>query len=234
MKNKSALFLIITILVSLFLLTGQVFAGPAAKPTPKAPKTPGAKATEKADERATKMAEKGKKGKPEHYRGTIDAADGASLTLKLDDGSTVTVGLTAETRIQVPGQGGGVEALQPGLKAMVQAYRDENDALVARSVHVIPGRPTRMHHVGWVTDYQPGISITIQAHDGQLYTFLLTAETRILPVERAGQLAAGSRVTIIAPRDVSATEATAKGIVVHPDGSGEGGRPGTPTVAPTP
>jgi hypothetical protein len=68
-----------------------------------------------------------------------------------------------------------------------------------------------------VTDYQPGVSITIEDKDGNAYTYLLTEETRILPAEREEFLAAGSRVTIIAPRDVASVDLVARGIVVHPD-----------------
>ena len=58
--------------------------------------------------------------------------------------------------------------------------------------------------------------------DGLEYTFQLTADTKILPAERADQLAVGSLVTLIAPRDPSSEIPIAKGIVIHPAGSGSG------------
>jgi hypothetical protein len=88
-------------------------------------------------------------------------------------------------------------------------------------------------HVGWVTDYQPGTSITIQAHDGSFYTFSLTSDVKILPKDRAGELAVGSRVTIIAWRDPATKGWIAFGIVVHPAGSGAGSAPPTPTPTAT-
>jgi len=108
---------------------------------------------------------------------------------------------------------------------MALAVRDQNNSLLARSVMVIPGKPVRTHRVGWVTEYTPGVSITILAHDGNTYAFLLTADTKILPAERAGELGIGSRVTLIAPRDPALLGWTAFGIVVHPAGSGEGSLP---------
>ena len=111
--------------------------------------------------------------------------------------------------------------------ATVQAIRDQSSgALTARMVVVIPGKQTRSHGLGWVTQYS-GARITIRAHEGNSYTFLLSGDTKILPEERAGELAVGSFVTIIAPRDPSSTQPTAKGVVVHPAGSGEGSLPAT-------
>lgn len=87
---------------------------------------------------------------------------------------------------------------------------------VARAIIAIPGKPTIVHRVGTVTEYTPGISITILAVDGNTYPFTFTADTRILPADRAVELAVGSRVTVIAPRDPGALSWTATGIVVHP------------------
>ena len=92
-------------------------------------------------------------------------------------------------------------------------------------------KPWASVHVGWVTDYQPGVSITIQNKDGALHTFDLT-DPKILPPSRAGELAVGSRVTIIAMRDSTTHGWIAFGIVVHPAGTG-GTPPATPTMVPT-
>jgi hypothetical protein len=98
-------------------------------------------------------------------------------------------------------------------------------------VLAIPGQPVRTHRVGWVSANTPGTSIVIQGSDGNLYTFTLTADTKILPAERVNQLAVGARVTIIAPRLPSASGWTAAGIVLHPAGTGSGSQPAaTPTT----
>ena len=224
------------ILIALLALTSQAYTAPFNGTNPKPEKTPGANATEKALEqendpndsqktpgaKATeKAAEKDKKlkGKPEHYKGTIQSFDTGSITLDVS-GTSVTITLTAETRIRIPGNS--EATLQPGLTASVKARRDENNNLIASSVQVIPGKPARVHRVGIVTAYAAGASITIRAHDGNQYTFLLGEDLKILPEERAGQLAVGALVTIIAPRQPDSTDLTAKGIVVHPAGSGSG------------
>lgn len=228
---KKKLLLVLTLALSLFFVTSQAFAssattGPKKTPgpplTPGPQKTPGAQATEKAGEHG--------KGKPQNFRGTIAAVDASSLTLTLSDGSSVTFALTSDTRIKIPGRNGSSASLQVGMQAMVQARDDGSGNLAARAVMAIPGQPTRAHRVGWVTEYAPGVSITIQASDGNAYTFALTADTKILP--GGSEVTVGSRVTIIAPRDPSALGWTAIGIVLHPAGSGAGSMPPAATATP--
>lgn len=88
--------------------------------------------------------------------------------------------------------------------------------------------------VGWVLNYQPGTSITIQDKFGNVSTFGLTATTRILPKPRAGQQMVGSLVTILAKRDPTTHGWIAFGIVIHPLGTGPQ-QPPTPsaTIAPS-
>lgn len=213
MKTKR-IFIILSVLVALFMVSSQVIAAPvnvqAKKTPPGMQKTPGVQATLKAEER-------GVKGKHENYKGTITAVDGSSITLTLKDGTSVTVALTADTRIRIAkGKDATPGGLVAGMNVMVQAIRAEDDSLTARAVVAIPGKPAKTHRVGIVTAYVAGGSITIQAKDGQTYTFLLTADTKILPAERLELLVVGARVTIICPRDVSSLDRTATGIVVHP------------------
>ncbi len=240
--KKTAILITLTLILSLFLITSQALAGsadavaakggPPGTGTPGPGKgsqnTPGAQATLMATMHANLH------GKPQIFRGTISAVNSTSLTLTLGDGSSQTIGLTPDTRIHFPGPNNTSATLQIGMQVMVMAFTDQNNNLVARAVMMIPGQPMRVHRVGWVTAYTPGASITIQASDGNLYTFTLTAGTQILPTSLASQLAVGSRVTIIAPRVPSALGLTATGIVVHPAGSGAGSQPPSPTPTATP
>ncbi len=216
---KKTLAILIIVLLTLTILSTQVFASPPVGPAPK--NTPGAKATEKATNRLNTQGNK-PTGKPEHFKGTIVSANAESITLNVA-GSDVTIALNADTRIRIPKvKDPSIESLQAGLTAMVLARPDNTGTLIARFVQVIPGKPGKVHRVGIVTAYSPGVSITIRAHDGVEYTFQLTADTKILPAERASQLAVGSLVTLIAPRDPASATPIAKGIVVHPAGSGSG------------
>jgi uncharacterized protein DUF5666 len=217
--KKYRVYLFLTFVLVLLLTTTQVLASPTNLPPAQnthAAKTPGANATENANEHATKQADK-PHGKHEHYKGMVTAVDASSLTLTLRDGSSVTVSLSADTRVKFPGpRDSAPTSIQPGMNLMVQAIRDQGDNLIATKIMVIPGKPSKIHRVGIVTEYNAGSSITIQDKKGNTYTFTLSAETKFLPAERAGELAVGSLVTIIAPRDPASGGVTVKGIVIHP------------------
>ncbi len=219
MKIYRVLLFLLVAFALLFAST-QAFASPSNVPNAK--KTPGAQATEmatkKADEDKDNKNDNKGKGKHEHFKGTVTAVDSASITLTLKDGSSVIVGLTSDTRIKFAGHKDSAPAsIQVGMNAMVQAIRDVSGNLVARAVMVIPGKPSKIHRAGVVTEYTPGVSITIQDKGGNTFSFTLSSETKLLPAERADQLAVGSRVTIIAPRDPASGGVTVKGIVIHPD-----------------
>jgi hypothetical protein len=171
-----------------------------------------------------------------NYVGKVGGVDSGSLTINLEDGSSLSFILNDATRIKIPtlGKSAGAADLVVGERVTVRAHLDENGSLVASMILVIPGEPVIVHRVGTVTDYQPGVSITIVDKEGNLFTFLVTDQTRILPPDRANQLAVGMRVTIIAPRDVAGGRLIAQGIVVHPAGSGGTGTPPTATETTTP
>ena len=220
--KKIRILIVLALIAAVFLVSTQVFASPPAtnnnkKTPPGLLKTPGSVATLKAEERLSKQTGN-PHGKHENYKGLITAVDAASITLELKkDGSSLSIGLTDKTRIRIPSlKDATYLALKTDMTVMVQAIRDQDDVLTAKAVVVIPGKPTKMHHVGIVTAYEAEVSITIQAKDDLLYTFTLTEETKILPAEKAEQLGVGALVTIIAPRDVTGGDPTAIGIVIHP------------------
>ena len=105
--NLKRIFFVLAITTLLLAMTTQVFAStsvnaPLAKPTKKSqptqvgepPSTPGANGAENSNK-----PDKAR-GKHEHYKGTIANIDPASITLTLKDGSSVTIGLSAETSHQ--------------------------------------------------------------------------------------------------------------------------------------
>jgi hypothetical protein len=222
MKHKTIVISTIVMLILLLAVT-TAFAMPATtvsdKPTDK---TPGAKATEKAIEKATEGKGQGKQ--KFNYKGVIDAVSDSSLTISTNDGASVTFQIDEETSIKVAtlGKDATTSNLLVSMQVTVRAQKVDETNLLALSITAIPGKPEKIHHVGKVTDYQAGASITILASDGNSYTFELTADTKILPEERADQLAVDMRVTIISSRDVAGGKLIASGIVVHPEGSAAG------------
>lgn len=216
--KKVHLLVVITVLLGLAMTTMQVYANSGGvKPTPKpekiekVEKTPGMKATEIA-------ALKPEKFKPEIYKGTVTDVTLDSLTLKMWDESTLQFRVNDKTRVKIPTvKGATVAEINLGVNATIHAYHGEEENLVAESIQVVPGKPLKIHRVGVVTAYTEAESITIQAKDGELYTFALSSGTKILPLSRIDQLEVGAKVTIISRRDPTGGALAAQGIVIHPE-----------------
>lgn len=226
--NRRLLVISVTV-IGLLLLSSflSVFTVKAEAMELKPPdKTPGAKATEKAIQRAIEGKGNGNGKQKANYQGTIAAVSETSLDLTLADATVVTFTLNAETQIKIPtlGKSATMADLVVGAQAKVRAQKD-GDILIALSISTVPGKPVKIHRVGIVTAYEAGVSITIQGKDGDPCTFLLSEETKILPADRAEELKIGSLVTIISPRDVAGGQLLAAGIVVHPEGTAKGAFP---------
>jgi hypothetical protein len=205
------------------------------------------KATQQADKLAERLEKKA--GKKVHFRGVVSEVGASSFVLDVG-GTLITFMVNNETQIKIPtlGKSADLSMLNVGVKASVQAVEmvaeppAEGEAVVqqeeltteylALMVQVIPGKPVRIHRVGVVVNYQPGVSITIQAKDMQLYTFLLTETTKILPLERQADLQVGVWVTIISRRDPTGGPLTAQGIVIHPKAEEDVTEPTDITLAP--
>jgi hypothetical protein len=205
--------------------------------------TPGPRATKKGPARTPK--DKGTPGRSKdkkvNFSGDVAAVGDGSLTIKTKAGDEVSFLVTEDTAIKIPalGKQATLADIQLGVHTMVRAVEGEDGSLTALQISVAPGKPLPKHHVGEVATYEPGVTITIKAHDGNEYTFLLTQDTKILPAERADELAVGRRVTIISRRVVTGGPFTAQGIVVHPAVDDESLAPsatatGTPTPTETP
>jgi hypothetical protein len=217
--KKTTLILSLLLVISLFLAATSQVSGStfiANNDTQFGNNVPGVKPTKKVNDHTPGPPDK-VKGKPVNIKGIIASAEPGSIVITQTDGSSVRVGITAETRISIASMGrdGGIANLVPGMQVGVQAT-EKDGILTARSIHVIPGKPEKTHNVGVVTDYQAGVSITIAATDGMSYTFLLSPDVKILPEERISLLIVGVYVTIISPRDVTSTDLIATGIVIHP------------------
>jgi hypothetical protein len=230
-------------IASLFLLS-TVWIGSDSSPAPLADsyaigktRTPHVKSTKPAATKATKEKRAAKTPKPKKmsYSGEVIAVSEANLTIKTKDGEEISFHLSEDTTVKIPtlGKDATLADINIGVRALVRALKENDGSLTAVSISVSPGKPLPKHHVGVVTAYEPGVSITIEAHDGNEYTFLITEDTKLLPPERADELAVGRRVTIISPRDVTGGPFTAKGIVIHPE-TDSGTPEGSPTATPTP
>jgi hypothetical protein len=235
MKKILTIVSILTVLSLFFAATSQVMASPNNTEDFKKTKTPPGQAEKTRTPHGPDN--QGKPDKKVNLRGSIALVDVASLMVTLKDGTNVAVGVTADTQIKIPSlhRAGTLADLQVGFKVNVQAIKNEDETLSAQKILVVPGKPSKAHHVGTVTDYQPGVSITLIDKWGNSWTYAVTADTKILPPERADQLKVGSRVTIIAPRNPADPTLVAKGIVVHPEQGDETETPSpTPSETPSP
>lgn len=191
--------------VLVLFTVANVFAQPAPTSQAKPEKTPGAKATEQAEK---------PNGPKQTFQGTITSASATALTLELKDGAAQTFALTDQTQFKFTGaakQAGSTLAV--GMRVSVQA-QDAAGTLTALRVMVLPSKPVKIERVGLVTAYVPGSSISIEGKSGQIFTFTLTPDTKILPKDRVATLAVGQRVTIISPHSYRA-QLIAKGIVIQ-------------------
>jgi len=213
--------LAIVVLVASLITSMTVMASSSASQVSKK-KTPGAQATVNASRKETPKAHGNQnnqnKNQPVHYSGIIAASSATSLTLTLENQSTVDFMIDSNTQIKIPSLGNSATTgnLIVGQKVTIRAMKNESGTLVALSISVVPGKPILVHRVGIVTEYTPAVTITIMDKYGKTFTFLLTDQTKILPADRADKLVVGSFVTIICPRDVTGGSLTATGIVVHP------------------
>ena len=127
------------------------------------------------------------------------------------------INVAETTKIRVPtlrhlGQSASLEDIEVGMPVVVLAYEQDED-LHARYIVAIPHRPQYRHHVGTVTDYEEGESITIEDRRGNTIDFVILDELKILPAGASVEV--GARVTVISRRDLVSNRLIARGVVVH-------------------
>jgi len=184
MKGLKLLFTGALVMGMLFS-TAIVLASPAALDDGLKPAktiTPGAKATEKAVERGpdqpgkknepSKAPEKippskGPKGPVLVYQGIVDSVESQSFTLELANSNTVTFTISNTVKVNVQGVGQATLAdVEVGARATVQARKVADGSLIAISISVFRSKSEKQQRVGLVTEYIPGVSITISGKAG--------------------------------------------------------------------
>ena len=179
-------------------------------------------------------------GKKTNFRGVVVASSDTSLTVELKDGTQQVIALDGNTVIKYPThfipqatetatataeatdvptetstatETAVVTGPLDGLQVMVHAVKQADESYLALTVMVIPGKPVKLHHVGEVTAYTEGVSITIKGKDGKETTFDISDMTKILP--DGSKIAVGDTVTVIMPRVLNGQPMVAAGIVLH-------------------
>ena len=162
-------------------------------------------------------------GKPKNYKGEIVSVDAASLVIAPSEGELLSILLTDETVIKIPGPNTDSSDLAGGLlvgmDVSVKGIPAADGSITATRITAIPGQPEMKSHVGKVTLFTKGVSITIENKKGESFTYALDEETKYLPVERLPGLKSGVVVTVIFSRDVTGQPVIASGVVIHPAGT---------------
>lgn len=150
-------------------------------------------------------------GKVKVIRGVVEEVGENEIKV---DGQTIIIDEAAKFMVPTLGWSASLADIEVGMQIVVLAYK-EDDTLYARHIVVIPGKPQFRHHVGRVTEYTAGSSITIQDKKGDTYTFVIDGDLKILP--KGATVEVGAWVTVISRRDPASDQLIATGVVVHPE-----------------
>lgn len=160
-------------------------------------------------------------GKKTNFKGTVKTFNNSELILTDKNGTDVIIKIDENTSIKITGpKATSSSQIQAGEWVIARTVQETDGSNLAIQVHVLSGKPQRIHRVGEVKAYAPRTSITVLDKHGGSSTFLITPDTKILPAERAESLKEGSLVTVICPRDPDNGTLTAIGIVIHPEKAG--------------
>ncbi len=111
---------------------------PGQMKTPGQVKTPGAMATQNALNHEVGVYGN-PHGQPVNYQGMILLVDATAITLQLNDGTILSISLSADTEIHLPkGRAGEQTGLVPGMLVMVHATSEQDGTFSCRAVQWIP------------------------------------------------------------------------------------------------
>jgi len=153
-------------------------------------------------------------GKVKVVRGEVKADPTGNVIVIKVNSEEVSINVVPDkTRFKVPTlREATLSDIKGGMQVVAQVYEKETQ-LYARHIMVIPGKPQYRHHVGKVTAYMPGVSITIQPRKGDPATFQIVGELKVLP--RGATVDEGDWVTVISRRNPANDQLIAFGVVVH-------------------
>jgi len=142
----------------------------------------------------------------------VEVTGVGSGEIEVDEETVIMVDEATKIRVPTLGSSATLDDIELGMKVAIQAY-EIDDKLHARHIVVIPGKPQYRHHVGIVTEYEEGVSITIEDKWENTVTFEIADEFKVLPP--GATVEEGKRVTVISRRDPAGDCLIARGVVVH-------------------
>jgi len=224
--NKKWFTVIIVTLLVMLLTTTTVLASPSqsdfeGKKTPSNPNAQTEK-TKAPTGNVEKTPNPNKAFKTVNYRGYVVAASASSLTITTEkEKAVVTFILTAETSVHIPTLSRAALITDIKVNDFVNVHGKldtTTQILTATSLNVVPGQTTgkngeEANPAGFVTEYVPGVSITILNVKGETVTYLITETTQFLPLEGIDPIVTGTTVVVM-PVDPAADPLVAATIVV--------------------
>lgn len=222
------MLLIVSVVAITFLVASMTQVSASSISSDVLKKTPGAQATAAAERWAANHPDQVKgqdasASKPANYRGEIVSVADGSIVINQKGDVLLTVMITEDTIIKIPGKKTDTSDLAGGLlvgmRVAVKGVMGTDDTFTAQRITVIPGKPAMASHVGTVTEYVAGTSITIENKNGDTFTYALDENTKYLPKDRMTDLQVGSLVTVIFGRNVNGQPIVAAGVVIHPMGT---------------
>ncbi len=227
--NKKWFTVIIVALLVVLLTTTTVLASPSqsgfeGKKTP-ANSNPQAQKTKEPGGNSgnvVKTENPNKAFKTVNYRGYVVAASASSLTITTEkEKVVVTFMLTAETSVHIPTLSRAALITDIKVNDFVNVHGKldtTTQILTATSLNVVPGQTTgkngeEANPAGFVTEYLPGVSITLLNVKGETVTYLITEATQFLPLEAIDPIVVGATVVVV-PVDPAADPLVAATIIV--------------------
>jgi hypothetical protein len=149
-------------------------------------------------------------GRVEVIRGEVESIGSDNLTV---DGKLIII-VSGETRYKVPGLGeeATLSDIEVGMQIEALCYEKEGK-FYARQITIISSRWSYGHHVGEVVAYYAGDNITIEDKWGNIVTFELSENFRILP--EGAEINIGDQVTVITRGQPLTGDRVAVGVVVQ-------------------
>jgi hypothetical protein len=151
------------------------------------------------------------------FVGIIESKADSSFVVTTKKGD-VNITVNSETKYKVPGvENATLDYFNAGDKVAILAVEVTTGSVVenlALHVNLIPGKPIYIQRVGIIESYEAGANITLQDKKGEISTFIVTGDTKIIFKKGATEVKVGERATVIARRDPATDQFTATAIVV--------------------
>lgn len=152
------------------------------------------------------------------YEGTIKSKGTDSFVLTNGKKPDVPITVNSQTKYHVPGVDNPTFAdFSVGDKVAVLGV-ESSGGIVALHVNLIPSKPLHIQRVGMIDAYTAGTSISLKDKKGDVSTFTITTDTKIVLKKGATAVTVGERATVVARRVPSSDTYTATAIVVFGSG----------------